>query len=201
MQWNLSQFLWFAFIMCITPGPNNTILLATGINYGFKKALPALFGIVCSFGLLVLLCGLGIGTFLAQYPAVQRVMLYVGAAFLCYLAYKIAASTVVLQKGELSSKPAIGFWQAVSLQFINPKTWTMGIISTSLFMPTGIPLWQASLLIAVAFAATFLPCGMLWIFGGVGLRAVMRSEKQMRIINMILGAALVLLAIWLVVSY
>lgn len=201
MQWNFSQFLTFAFIMCITPGPNNTLLLATGINYGFKKALPALFGVIVSFGGLVALCGFGVGALLQQHAALETVMLYIGAGFLCYLGYKIATSKTVLQKGELGSKPIIGFWQAVALQFINPKTWTMAIMASSLFMPTGIVLWQAVLLLALTFALTFLPCGSLWILGGVGLRRIMRSERHMQTINIVLGLALVLLAVWLVLSH
>jgi threonine/homoserine/homoserine lactone efflux protein len=49
----------FAFVSSITPGPNNMMLFASGVNFGFRKTIPHMLGIGFGFGILVVCVGLG----------------------------------------------------------------------------------------------------------------------------------------------
>ncbi|HCS45391.1 MAG TPA: lysine transporter LysE, partial [Pseudomonas sp.] len=76
----------------ITPGPNNTMLLASGVNFGFNRTIPHMLGITCGFFVLVVAVGFGLGAVFQAYPLLYTVLRYIGAAYLLYLAWKIAHS-------------------------------------------------------------------------------------------------------------
>ena len=80
----------FALVTTVTPGPNNFLLLASGVNFGFRRSLPHMLGINIGFPLMILLIGLGLGRVFEAYPPVYSALRWVGAAYMVYLAYKIA---------------------------------------------------------------------------------------------------------------
>ena len=130
----LTAFVLFAFVSSITPGPNNTMLLASGVNFGFNRSIPHILGISCGFFVLVLAVGLGLGAVFEAYPLLYSVLRYVGAAYLLYLAWKIARSGPMSEEQQGQGQP-LGYWGAAAFQWVNPKAWIMAIGAISTYTP------------------------------------------------------------------
>ena len=110
--------LLFSISMTITPGPNNVMVTASGVNFGYKKTLPHILGITFGFPVMIVLIGLGLGSVFKSFPVIHHILKYIGATYLLYLAWKIATFSNVNNNGD-RNKP-FTFWQAVIFQWINP---------------------------------------------------------------------------------
>src|SRR5277367_6299733 len=88
----LPAFILFAAVMFFTPGPNNIMVMSSGLTYGFRRTLPHIAGVTIGFAFMVGAVGLGFGTIFVAFPILQTVLKYVGAAYLVYLAVVIAMS-------------------------------------------------------------------------------------------------------------
>ena len=130
----LLGFALFALVTSITPGPNNTMLLASGVNFGFNRTIPHMLGITCGFFSLVLAVGLGLGAMFQTYPLFYTILRYAGAAYLLYLAWKIAHSGPVSDSRAGNHAP-ISYWGAAAFQWVNPKAWIMAIGAISTYTP------------------------------------------------------------------
>ncbi len=150
--------LLFAFTASITPGPNNVMIMTSGVNYGVRHSLPHFFGICLGFPVMVILVGLGIGTVFERFPVVHEVIKVVGVAYLLYLSWRIAtASPVSLEGGQ--GKP-LTFWQAVLFQWVNPKAWVMVTGAVAAFTSVSNGIYLQVLLITSAFTLAVFPlCG------------------------------------------
>ena len=130
----LLAFILFAFVTSVTPGPNNMMLLASGVNFGIRRSLPHMLGISLGFMLLVAAVGLGLGQLFEQFPPLYTVLRYGGAAYLLYLAWKIAGSGAPDADGKATGKP-FTFLQAAAFQWVNPKAWIMAIGAITTYTP------------------------------------------------------------------
>ena len=157
-------FITFVFIAAITPGPNNTILMTTGITSGFSKTLPIIGGILCGIFLVTLLCATGVGTLLQYNPKIQIALKIFGTSFLCYFLFKIIQT---LQKNTVgtSKQQSIGFLFAFNFQWINPKLWFMASSAAGLYLEQ-LPLGYQYISFSVLFCAVSLPCLLIWAFLG-----------------------------------
>ncbi|WP_261317452.1 MULTISPECIES: LysE family translocator [unclassified Halomonas] len=172
--------------MTITPGPNNVMLTASGANYGFRRTLPHLFGIVGGCFVLFASIALGLGVVFERYPALQAALKVVGSVYLVYLAWKIAtAPPPDLRVGD--ARP-LTFVQAAAFQFANPKAWVMGIALMAGFLPeTGQPLLNALILAGVA-EVVGLPCIALWAGFGTAIGRLLTTDRAWRVFNGLMGA-------------
>ncbi|MCU1716186.1 LysE family translocator [Pseudomonas sp. 5P_3.1_Bac2] len=186
----LLAFIAFAFVTSITPGPNNMMLLASGVNFGVRRSLPHMLGISLGFMLLVAAVGLGLGQLFAQVPLLYSVLRYVGAAYLLYLAWKIARAGAPDSRGESSAKP-FSFIQAAAFQWVNPKAWIMAIGAITTYTPQE-HFTTNVLLIAVLFALVNAPSVGLWTIAGSLLRRWLDKPLVLRVFNV--GMALLLVA-------
>jgi threonine/homoserine/homoserine lactone efflux protein len=184
-------FCLFAFVASITPGPNNLMLLASGMNFGFRASIRHILGISSGFFVMVIAVGLGLGEVFARYPTSYAVMKWVGIAYLLYLAWRIATSAPPsdnVADGQ-QGKP-LGFWGAASFQWVNPKAWAMAISAFSTYIPAAP---SALLVIAMSglFAAINLPCVAGWALFGARLKRWLREPQYARIINASMALLLV----------
>lgn len=186
----LLGFALFALVTSITPGPNNTMLLASGVNFGFNRTIPHMLGITCGFFSLVLAVGLGLGAVFQTYPLLYTVLRYVGAAYLVYLAWKIAHSGPVSDGGAGENKP-ISYWGAAAFQWVNPKAWIMAIGAISTYTPLQGYFFNV-VVIAAVFALINLPSVSLWVVCGSLLRNLLQDRRWLRVFNW--GMALLLVA-------
>ncbi|KQV82942.1 LysE family translocator [Rhizobacter sp. Root1221] len=182
-------FCAFAAISSITPGPNNMMLLASGLNHGFVRSLPHLAGISIGFVILVFATGLGMHALFVQVPALQTVLKYVGAAYLLWLAWKLARA-VPVAPGEASATKPMSFFGAAAFQWVNPKAWVMAISALTTYLPHafGVP---DVLLLALVFGAVGAPCIAAWASCGVAMRRVLQNPRSVRIFNGVCAALLV----------
>jgi threonine/homoserine/homoserine lactone efflux protein len=129
----LLAFAGFAFVSSITPGPNNVMLLASGVNYGFRRTVPHIAGISLGCVAMVLLVGLGLEQVFAAVPQLYDVLRYTGAAYLLWLAWKIARAGPVVE-GPSGGRP-MTFCQAAAFQWINPKAWVIVVGAVGTYAP------------------------------------------------------------------
>ena len=186
----LLAFIAFAFVTSVTPGPNNMMLLASGVNFGLRRSLPHMFGISLGFMLLVASVGLGLGQMFEQVPMLYNVLRYAGAAYLLYLAWKIANAGAPDSQGDASAKP-FSFLQAAAFQWVNPKAWIMAIGAITTYTPQDNFVVNV-LLIAALFSLVNCPSVGLWTVAGSLLRNWLSNVRALRIFN--IGMALLLVA-------
>ncbi len=181
--------LLFAFSAAITPGPNNVMLMSSGLNYGVKKSLPHLFGICLGFPVMVLLIGVGLGSVFERFPITHTVIQTFGILYLLYLAW-IIATTKTHEIDSAKSKP-LNFWQAALFQWINPKAWIMatGAIATYTTLSTNI--FQQIGIIALIFLITAFPSAATWLFFGANLKRFLQCPKHQKIFNIVMALLLV----------
>ncbi|MBB5458414.1 LysE family translocator [Paraburkholderia sp. Cpub6] len=178
----------FALVTSITPGPNNTMLLASGVNFGFRRTLPHLSGISVGVVLLMLSVGIGLGEAFVHFPVLYTVLEVVSVAYLLYLAWKIGTSgELKLRNGE---RRPMRFHEAIAFQWVNPKAWMMVLTAA-----TTIHLSNSFGMNAVAMAAVFyvigFPCICAWAGFGTAMREVLSNPKRLRVFNIAMALLLV----------
>lgn len=177
----------FSFVTSVTPGPNNTFLLSSGVNFGLKKSLPYLMGIMAGLCGMMMAIGLGLGAIFATFPVVYQVLKYIGFAYIVYLAWLIVRST---SKSETAEAKYIGFWSSTAFQFVNPKAWIVLASYMATFVPVEAGLAEAVAICAVFLVATF-PGALVWAISGQLLRNWLQLPSRRKIFNLIAAVLLV----------
>ena len=178
----------FAVTSCITPGPNNSMLMASGLNYGTRRSLPHYFGIIIGFPLMILAVGLGIAQVFDLYPSLHTALKIVGAAYLTYLAYKIATAPV--SSDAVSVGKPFTFLQAAAFQWVNPKAWVMAVGAIVTYTSIGNDYLGEVVLITSLFFFIGAPCIWLWLWLGASLQRILRSPRAIRWFNWSMAALL-----------
>ena len=188
MEFYLAILL-FTATASITPGPNNIMIMASGVNFGVKRSIPHVLGICLGFPVMVIALGLGLGTIFENFPILHDIIKVLGVAYLLYLAWLIASSSP-FEEAASSAMP-LRFDQAVLFQWVNPKAWVMATGAISAYTTImGDTLVQV-LLIAFAFLITAGPSVMIWLVFGAGLKRYLDNALHNRIFNIIMGLLLV----------
>lgn len=179
----------FTFVMTFTPGPNTMMLLASGVNFGFRATVPHMTGITLGFGLMTLIVGMGLGEIFKFYPLLYTLLGYAGAAYMLFLAWKIA-TTQSMGEGKAGRKP-MTFLQAALFQWVNPKAWVMAVTAiTTYSLPHAYTF--SVLVLTGMFMAMAVPGCSTWILFGTGLRRWLDNPTRLRIFNVTMAVLLVL---------
>ena len=185
----LLAFAGFALVTSITPGPNNTMLLASGVNHGFWRTLPHMAGVSLGCVLLFVLVALGLGAVLTATPALYAALRYISGAYLLWLAWHIARSGPVAA-GRGRGRP-MRFLEAAAFQWVNPKAWVMVVGAVTTYAPhDGFS--RAVAVLAALFLAINAPSIALWAGCGVALRRVLTHPGRVRAFNGAMALLLVL---------
>lgn len=182
----LTSLLAYTFSVNITPGPNNIMLTASGINFGYKKSLPHLLGITTGSFILFSSVALGLGSVFKAFPFLHTALKIIGSAYLLWLAYKIFTA-----KGDkFSSDRArpLTYFQALAFQAVNPKAWTMSITAVSAFSLMGDLLWVSLIAIVIMQTVMVFPCCSVWTLIGVKIKQFIQTPKNLLMFNRVLGA-------------
>jgi threonine/homoserine/homoserine lactone efflux protein len=183
----------FAVAMSATPGPNNTMVAASGANWGFWRTLPHILGISVGFAVMLVAVALGAGELLRTRPWAHEALRWIGACYLLWLACRIAVARPKAPAGpaRAGGRP-LGFVRAALFQWMNPKAWVIaaGAIVTYTTGNGGTLLVQAALLAAI-FLVIILPAAALWTLIGVGAARLLRTPRALRRFNLAMAALLV----------
>lgn len=184
----LLAFILFCFATAGTPGPNNMMLLASGANFGFRRTVMHIIGILCGLGFMVLAMGLGLGSVFKAFPVLHEILRWAGAAYMLWLAWKIATSTSVSDR-QTDGKP-MTFIQAAAFQWVNPKAWAMALGAVTTYAPENSS-WTVIPLLAGTFMLVGAPCNVAWAGFGQGLRPFLDRPAFLRAFNIVMAALLV----------
>jgi threonine/homoserine/homoserine lactone efflux protein len=179
----------FASVMAFTPGPNNVLLAASGVNFGFMRTMPHMLGVTIGFDVLLVAGAIGIGLLFTAVPQLQLVLKVAGAVYMLYLAWRVATAHHSGGEGERRSRP-FTFLQAAAVQWINPKAWFAVIGGVALYVRPGHEWIDFSLMLAVMTVVTFGAVA-LWTGFGVALRQFLRDPGRARIFNISMALLLV----------
>src|ERR1700754_3692189 len=158
----LIAFVVFAPVMFFTPGPNNIMLLSSGLTYGFRRTLPHIAGITIGFAFMVGAVGLGLGTVFIAYPVLQTILKYAGAAYLIYLAAAIAMSGPP-KPGEAGRGP-MTFLGAAMFQWVNVKGWVMVIGTITAYAAIATFPWNIAIQTALSLAMGIVSTSIWTLF-------------------------------------
>jgi threonine/homoserine/homoserine lactone efflux protein len=191
----LLALLGFAFVTSVTPGPNNMMLLASGVNFGLRRTVPHMLGISMGHAVMVFLVGLGLAGAFTAWPPALTLLKVASVAYMLWLAWKIAHAGAP-GEGRASARP-MTFLEAAAFQWVNPKAWAMALGAVSAYVT--VPSVAAYGLVALVFAAVNLPSVTVWAAAGQGLRRWLDSPGRLRAFNWTM-AGLLVLSLWPVVT-
>ncbi|MDG1530849.1 MAG: LysE family translocator [Paracoccaceae bacterium] len=184
----LSALGLFVFVAAITPGPNNLMLMASGTNFGLRRTLPHLIGVLTGFLVMIFLVGIALVQVFELYPNVLLVLKYACLIYLFYLAYKVANAGAP-DKAKGTGKP-ITFLQACLFQWVNPKAWAMGLTAITTFSPDQS--FGAVLVVTCAFGLINIPTVLIWTVAGTHIRRLLKKPLQLKMFNYTMAALLIL---------
>jgi threonine/homoserine/homoserine lactone efflux protein len=185
------MILTFSFATSITPGPNNIMLLSSGLTFGYKRTIPHILGVVIGFPLMTIFVGLGLGEFFKMYPIVLRVLKIVGIVYLFWLAWKIAYATPKFQENDAEAVP-LKFITIVLFQWVNPKNWIKIITAMSVYVTSIENATSQIIAITIIFLSTVSVSANTWAMGGAALKKLIKSDVIIRRFNIVMAILLVL---------
>lgn len=188
-------FALFAFVTSVTPGPNNLMLLASGVNFGLRRTLPHVAGISSGFCVMVAAVGLGLGAAFKALPWLYEALKWVGAAYMVWLAWCIATAGPIEAEAraevaaEAQRSRPLGFWGAAAFQWVNPKAWVMAVGAFTTYAPQPES-WTVVAFVAVLFALINAPSVAVWAAFGAAARRFLADRRKQIAFNLTMAALL-----------
>ncbi len=183
----------FAFVACVTPGPNTMMLLASGTRHGFAPTIPHMFGICFGLVFMMVMVGAGLIKIFVLFPVAHTVLKVLGILYLLYLAWAIATAETkdLTISAEGPARKPITFGQAVLLQWVNPKAITMALTAITAFVPKPQSAWGLAF-VAIVFGIVCLPTCVIWALMGAHIRRFLNNPAKQRTFNVAAAIALIL---------
>ena len=178
----------FSFAASATPGPNNFMLLASGVNFGFRRTVPHMLGIFGGFLSLLVAIALGLGALLQTVPALHTALKVAGGLYLAWLAWKIASSRS-LRAADSGARP-MRLVEAAAFQWVNVKGWVIALAAMAAYTDDTNYALTATI-VCVAFAAVNLPVVAAWTLFGASLRGWLADPVRLKWFNIAMGVLLV----------
>ena len=190
-------FVLVAVVAAVTPGPSNVMLTAAGAHAGIVGGVPCLLGVTTGMGMMMFLVPLGLGSVVLGHPRVITALHWVGAAFLLWLAWKIATSSGRIEGSD--DREPVGYVRAAVFQWVNPKSWLVSASAAGTFLDVGagsaVP---QAIALGGLFALAALPSGFVWLAFGATVQRLLRTERRRRCFNVAMGVLLALSVVLIV---
>jgi threonine/homoserine/homoserine lactone efflux protein len=186
---DLGALVLFAVVSSGTPGPNNALLWASGLQFGFRATVPQIIGTSAGIGILAVAVAAGLGAVVTGLPEVEVALKVVGSAYLLFLAFQLAGGAA-LQRAQIARPLRVH--EAAAFQFLNPKAWLFALAAVSTFRPTDLPVAIGSAIVIVTMVVVVLPTASIWAAGGTALHRLTARRRAHRALN---GALALLLAV------
>jgi threonine/homoserine/homoserine lactone efflux protein len=187
MSADFLSFLVFAVVGAFTPGPNNTIALATGVHFGARRVAPHALGTMLGFSSMLLLASVGALAALLAMPGIEGALRALGVGYLLWLSWRLANSHA--PDGKSLSQP-LAVWQSTLIQFVSPKGWMLAISVAGTWFTTLAGQYAALALHIVVFALICAASITLWANVGAALQGWLAHPTRLRLFNWTMGAAL-----------
>ena len=182
----------YYFVMFVTPGPNNAMLTASGIKFGFKKTIPHLIGIPFGHVIQITLVCFGLGNLFQKYPLVQNYLKWLCFFYLLYLGWKIIGS---FSEHKKESGRPLKLYEAALFQFMNPKAWVVALTASTAFFPVNENFYLATTFVALTAPFICFPSICLWALFGSSIKILIKNTKIKKIVEYFLAVLLVITAI------
>ncbi|MCC1482595.1 LysE family translocator [Roseibaca sp. Y0-43] len=182
-----AALLTFAFVTAVTPGPNNVMLMASGVNFGFRRTIPHMVGVALGHAFMVFLVGIGLMGAFIGYPPLQMALKVVSVLYMLWLAWKIA--TAVPPSGTKVEGHPLTFLQAAAFQWVNPKAWIMSLAAVAIYAPD--QQFTAVAWVALGFLSVGWLTTVIWTAVGVSLRRLLTRPTWLRVFNYTMAVLLV----------
>lgn len=180
----------FGFASTMTPGPNNIMLLSSGLTFGYKRTIPHALGVNFGFPLMVICVGSGLGKLFEAFPFIYAILKVVGISYLLWMAWHIANPKGSFNTNNTKDKP-FTFLQAALFQWINPKAWVMAVTSTAAFITDH----QIASIQVMIISSIYFFCALIstnsWAFGGVVLRRFIQKQRFVQMFNITMAILIV----------
>ena len=186
----LSAAAMFGLATSITPGPNNMMLLASGLNFGVRRTLPLMFGISVGYVVLMLAVGFGLGEALRAVPGAFLALKILGGAYMLWLAWRIAVSAPPQDESEPSSRRPISFLGAVAFQWVNPKAWVIVVTAAATYVAPD-SFTRDLLIVTLVCGLINLPSISVWAMFGASLRRFLKDPVWLKRFNIAMALLLV----------
>ncbi len=187
----------FYFVMYVTPGPNNAMVLTSGLKFGFSKTIPHMTGITIGHVTQLVLVCFGLGKIFQIFPDLQDILKVICAIYLLYLGYKIIGSFSKIKQDD--SRP-LKFYEAAFFQIVNPKAWTISSMAASGFLPKDGNLIFSTIFIGFV-ALIICPISISpWAAFGSAIKNLVKNNKIKVLIEYFLAFLLLITAILIVID-
>jgi threonine/homoserine/homoserine lactone efflux protein len=183
----LVGWLGFAFVGTVTPGPNNAVLWASGLRFGFSRTLPHVLGTALGMGTLVVGVAAGIGALLEAVPRAELLLKLVGSAYLLYLALRIAGGGAA---GRAEVSRPLRLWQAAAFQYANPKAWLFTVAAVGTFLPPGLSRPVGVAVLDATLMTVVVATAAVWAAGGAALDRLVADRRASRAVSVALAVLL-----------
>ncbi|MDX9742025.1 MAG: LysE family translocator [Gammaproteobacteria bacterium] len=188
----LSALALYSMVMTLTPGPNNLLLLSSGLSFGLSRTGRHMAGILSGVMLQICLVGAGLGALFARFPELQTVLKVAGTIYMLWLAHRLWSASAI--RSVESARP-IGFFEAMTFQFVNPKTWVMATTVIAAFVPAGDDYAGRVVVAGLVFTVAALPGISIWAASGAWLRSLVHDAVSRQRLNRVMATLSALTAI------
>lgn len=166
-----------AFVMSATPGPNTVLFAASGARVGYWRTMPGVVGMLVGFAALIAISSIGLGAVLAQNTPLRSGLTLCASAYMIWLAMRLWRNSAGATADD-SDKPLLAWWQFVTLQFVNPKTWLASVAFVSGLLGANAPGDAATSVLGVVwFLAVVSVSASIWTLFGASLRTRVSGER------------------------
>jgi threonine/homoserine/homoserine lactone efflux protein len=198
---NAPPLVIFMFVMSITPGPNNLMLLSSGARFGLRRTLPQMVGITSGFMVLLLVTYAGVGAVVLSYPSLKGVLTLICVLYLLWLGYQLLRAgdpneTAPALAGNGAGRP-LRLWESTLFQLVNPKGWGTAVPAIGIVARDGLPPVYAALLLLGAALLVNPPCILVWTLFGAAVRPLLAVRWIRRVFNALMSALILGTAWWM----
>lgn len=183
------SFFSYVTVMSITPGPNNLLLATSGVNFGMRRTLPMVFGILVGCAVQTVIAGMALEVLLHWMAAIRLPLTLAGCAYLMWLSWKIFRAAAPEVRTRPQPMTMVG---GACFQAINPKAWLMATNVALLYSGScGV------LTVMIGFMLLNLPCILIWAALGDRLRSHLQIAWKRQLFNSLMALSLVATTVWM----
>ena len=181
MLTQLVPLILFGIATGFSPGPNNIMTSYTAFNFGVKKAIPTMLGVIIGWTLLIIFLQLGSASVFQRYEFIQTIIKVLGSIYLLYIAYKLSFRGQTKEK-KIDLKP-VTFINTFFFQFVNPKSIIVGLTSISLFIDIENNYLRDSIILTMVWFSMAIGSQLTWCLMGKYMRKFATSNKFIKNFN------------------